>query len=54
MTYSYNRIGDHMWWVSDVRKFRSHYPEWRFQYDIAAIMADIHDGLTQRLGHAMA
>lgn len=56
MTYSFkedNRIGDHIWWVSDVRKFRSRYPEWHFQYDIAAIMADIHDGITQRLGHAM-
>ena len=22
-----NRIGDHIWWISDVRKFQSHYPE---------------------------
>ena len=21
-----NRIGDHIWWISDVRKFQSHYP----------------------------
>ena len=24
-----NRIGDHIWWVSDVSKFQSHYPAWR-------------------------
>src|SRR5262249_42940184 len=23
-----NRVGDHIWWISDVRRFRSHYPEW--------------------------
>ena len=31
MSISYaqeNRIGDHIWWISDVRKFRSHYPDW--------------------------
>lgn len=31
MNYSYtdeNRIGDHIWYISDVRKFQSHYPEW--------------------------
>ena len=33
MNWSYvedNRIGDHIWWISDVRRFQSHYPEWRF------------------------
>ncbi len=28
------RIGDHIWWVSDVRKFQSHYPEWKYQYGL--------------------
>ena len=23
-----NRIGDHIWYISDLRKFRTHYPEW--------------------------
>ena len=30
-----NRIGDHIWWISDVRKFQSHYPEWKFRLRIA-------------------
>src|SRR5208337_2780901 len=28
-----NRIGDHIWWISDVRRFQSHYPLWKYQYD---------------------
>ena len=43
-----NRTGDHIWWVSDVRAFREAYPEWRYQYDINSIMADIHDGIASR------
>ena len=30
LTWTYeetNRIGDHIWWISDVRKFQSHYPK---------------------------
>lgn len=23
-----NRIGDHIWYISDLKKFRTHYPEW--------------------------
>jgi len=29
-----NRIGDHIWWISDVSKFQSHYPEWKFKFGI--------------------
>src|SRR5690606_7038530 len=24
-----NRIGDHIWWISDLTRFQSHYPEWQ-------------------------
>jgi CDP-paratose 2-epimerase len=37
-----NRIGDHIWWISDVRKFQSHYPKWRYRYDIRGILEEIH------------
>jgi CDP-paratose 2-epimerase len=37
-----NRIGDHIWWVSDIRKFQSHYPGWRYRYDLPAILQEIH------------
>lgn len=28
------RSGDHMWYISDVSKFKRHYPQWDFTYDI--------------------
>ncbi len=43
-----NRIGDHIWWISDIRKFSEHYPEWRLQYDLRAILQQIFDNNTER------
>lgn len=37
-----NRIGDHIWWISDVRKFQSHYPGWSYRYDLREILNEIH------------
>ncbi len=44
-----HRIGDHIWWVSDVRRFRAHYPGWTYRYDLPGIMQEIVDGLRARL-----
>jgi len=33
-----NRIGDHLWYVSNIDKFRSHYPSWNYTYDSSAII----------------
>jgi CDP-paratose 2-epimerase len=44
-----NRIGDHIWWISDIRKFESHYPAWRLTHDMDAIYQAIYEGLSQRL-----
>ena len=44
-----NRIGDHIWWISDTRKFRSLYPEWQPSYDLDAIAREISAGLRARL-----
>lgn len=38
-----NRTGDHIWWVSDVSKFRKHYPNWQLQYDVPAILREIYE-----------
>lgn len=35
------RIGDHIWYVSDIRKFRSHYPGFEYQYDTDRILKEI-------------
>jgi len=37
-----NRIGDHIWWISDVSKFQEHYPEWKYQYDLRTTLEEIH------------
>jgi CDP-paratose 2-epimerase len=37
-----NRIGDHIWWVSDVRKFQKHYPNWKFRYGLREILEEIY------------
>jgi CDP-paratose 2-epimerase len=37
-----NRIGDHIWWISDIRKFQSHYPKWKMRYDLRKILDEIH------------
>jgi CDP-paratose 2-epimerase len=52
MNWSYsedNRTGDHIWWISDVRRFQSDYPQWQYRYDIEAILAEIVDGLAWKL-----
>lgn len=38
-----NRIGDHIWWISDVTKFKSHYPGWDFTYDIERTLREIYE-----------
>ena len=46
MNYSYkedNRVGDHIWYVSDTRKFQEHYPEWNQQYSVREILQQIVD-----------
>ena len=40
-----NRVGDHIWYISDVSKFQKHYPNWKFTYDIDQILEEIcHHG----------
>ncbi len=51
MNYSYddgNRIGDHIWWVSDVSKFQSHYPGWKYKYNITTIISEIIQSMNDR------
>ena len=51
MNYEYsenNRIGDHIWWVSDVSKFRNHYPDWKWKYNINDILTQIFKNMSNR------
>ncbi len=38
-----NRAGDHVWWISDIRRFQSDYPSWNLRYDVPQILQEIHD-----------
>ena len=52
MNYSYiekNRIGDHIWYISDVSKFKKDYPSWNFTYSIKDILIQIYEGLKNRV-----
>ena len=37
-----NRIGDHIWWISNVGKFRQHFPAWALTYDVPRILREIY------------
>ncbi|MFK7808597.1 MAG: NAD-dependent epimerase/dehydratase family protein [Saprospiraceae bacterium] len=36
-----NRIGDHMWYVSDIGKFKNHYPNFAYEYDMDRILKEM-------------
>ena len=42
------RSGDHIWYISDVRKFQNHYPAWQFKYDIDTIIKQMIDAYKER------
>ena len=43
-----NRVGDHIWWISDTRKFKNHYPKWKQKYDLDSIIEDVIIGFKTR------
>jgi CDP-paratose 2-epimerase len=50
--HSTPRNGDHQWWISDVRKFCKHYPEWHYTYDLRQILDEIFAVLKDRKAKA--
>jgi len=48
-TYSEaNRMGDHIWWVSDIRKFMDHYPGWRIEYNLRRTVQEMIEAQVAR------
>ena len=43
-----NRTGDHIWYISDLRKFECHYPDWSVTFDLKATLTDLYNGLSGR------
>lgn len=51
LSYEYsedNRIGDHIWYVSDVSKFQDHYPDWQYKYALKDIFEEIYQAQVSR------
>tara|TARA_B100000941_G_C28499888_1_gene553412 strand:+ start:1488 stop:2546 length:1059 start_codon:yes stop_codon:yes gene_type:complete len=36
-----NRTGDHIWYITDSRKFKKHYPNWKIQYSLKKIIREM-------------
>ena len=50
LNWSYSethRIGDHIWWISDVSKFKRHYPGWDFTFNLDDILQQIFQGIRE-------
>jgi CDP-paratose 2-epimerase len=43
-----NRVGDHIWWISDIRRFQAHYPGQSMRYDLDGILCEIFDAVSDR------
>jgi CDP-paratose 2-epimerase len=43
------RIGDHIWYISDVSKFKSHYSKWDFKYTIDDILTRMCNEMGARI-----
>ena len=51
MKYTYsetNRIGDHIWYISDLSKFKSDYPEWNWKYVLNETLEQMFNQITVR------
>jgi CDP-paratose 2-epimerase len=49
MRYSFSddaRTGDHIWWITDVRRFRRDYPEWEYRHTLESTVAEMVDAAT--------
>jgi CDP-paratose 2-epimerase len=42
------RIGDHRWWISDLREFEADYPAWEPRHGIEATLREIYEGNAER------
>lgn len=38
-----NRRGDHIWWVSDLSRFKADYPNWSLKYGVPEILRQIYE-----------
>ena len=36
-----NRVGDHIWYISNMQKFKNHYPKWKQIYNSEKIIEQL-------------
>ena len=36
-----NRIGDHIWYISSMKKFKKHFPNWKHKYSTKKIIEEL-------------
>lgn len=52
MDYTYsetNRLGDHIWYISDMTKFKRDYPDWSWKYNLEDILSQIFQEMKTRV-----
>jgi CDP-paratose 2-epimerase len=42
------RVGDHRWWISDLRPFKADYPSWSIEYGTEQILREIYEQNVER------
>ena len=40
-----NRVGDHIWYISEMKKFKKHYPNWKQRYNNNKIILELIDSI---------
>jgi CDP-paratose 2-epimerase len=40
-----NRIGDHIWYITDLAKFMKHFPDWKITFDTERILDELIDNV---------
>jgi CDP-paratose 2-epimerase len=51
LNYNYsetNRIGDHIWYISNLSKFKSHYPNWDWKYNLNETLLEMFESNIKR------
>ena len=51
MNYEYcqeNRAGDHIWYISGLKKFQEHYPQWQQKYSLDETLRQIYDNNVEK------
>ena len=43
-----NRVGDHIWWINNVRNFKNHYPKSDLTFNVRDILTEIFGANSSR------